>query len=455
MTADQKERINSFLLRHDASLETLSKGRIKQLKKVDDIIQEKLKRISEAKNCLQTSAINISTISAESGISRKTFYNNELLKKYVESYTSDEEKVASAKELEAAKLRIEELEKQVHDMVDRDIETGKLWHENEVLNKEIRNLKTQLSSFKAKYEETHLELVRLQREQRSNNVISFPKSSDAGGPAPVPIKKRTGTDPNTFNIGISYGSTLDFLGALNVSAACGTHTLMVYCDNEYFDTPAPSALKGFRLVIHGPLNANLASPDPRIRVSSVKRLLAIIKKCNSISQYISAFIVHPGSAEDDGFLIESMKELLKAARFKIAVETMAGRGNELCTTLEQLNHLTEALSPYNNFSICVDTCHMSDAGYSLENADAFLSKLTEAVPVSRISCVHVNDSCNPTGSHKDRHAVIGTGTIPVKSLARIATYEYFYDIPKILESPQDSDAEHLTFKEEIHKLLTA
>ena len=73
---------------------------------------------------------------------------------------------------------------------------------------------------------------------------------------------------------------------------------------------------------------------------------------------------------------------------------------------------------------------------------------------SRISCVHVNDSCNPTGSHKDRHAVIGTGTIPVKSLARIATYEYFYDIPKILESPQNSDAEHLTFKEEMQKLLT-
>ena len=104
MTADQKERIDSFLLRHNASLGTLSKGRIKQLRKVDDIIQEKLRRISEAKNCLQTSAINISTISAESGISRKTFYNNELLKKYVESYASDEERTASAKELEAAKL---------------------------------------------------------------------------------------------------------------------------------------------------------------------------------------------------------------------------------------------------------------------------------------------------------------------------------------------------------------
>ena len=105
------------------------------------------------------------------------------------------------------------------------------------------------------------------------------------------------------------------------------------------------------------------------------------------------------------------------------------------------------------FSFCLDTCHISDAGFSLEDANAFITQFTSIVPIDLISCVHVNDSLNEVGSHKDYHAVIGTGNIPVKSLARLTTFEEFYDIPKIIESPQDYDSEWLTFSDEMKLLL--
>lgn len=444
-------RINAFLAHHNANLDTLSKGRQKQFLQIDTAIQGRLHRIASAKEALKTYVINISTIAMDAGISRKTFYNNELLRMFVESYSTDDGKVAPASALSSARNKIADLDHQLQDMLDRDIETGKLWHENESLHNEIKNMRVQISNLQQKYEEVRIENDQLRMRVRSNVIdIGTLRNTDS---TTIPMKKRVGTNPDTFNLGISYGTTLDFQGSLDVAAKCGTHTIMLYCDNEYFEVPTEATLKLYNIVIHGPVNINLANPDPRIRKTSVRRILAIIKKCNTFHQYITSFVLHPGSADDISCLIESLKEILAESKFKIAIETMAGRGKELCSNLNQISTLCNSLCGYSNFSICLDTCHMSDAGYDLTDVNGFIKQLLLAIPIEKISCIHINDSMNEVGLHKDRHTKIGTGKIPLKSLAQIVTYEEFFKVPKIIETPQNCEEGKLTFAEEMKSLL--
>ena len=444
-------RINAFLAHHNANLDTLSKGRQKQFLQIDTAIQGRLHRIASAKEALKTYVINISTIAMDAGISRKTFYNNELLRMFVESYSTDDGKVAPASALSSARNKIADLDHQLQDMLDRDIETGKLWHENESLHNEIKNMRVQISNLQQKYEEVRIENDQLRMRGRSNVIdIGTLRNTDS---TTIPMKKRVGTNPDTFNLGISYGTTLDFQGSLDVAAKCGTHTIMLYCDNEYFEVPTEATLKLYNIVIHGPVNINLANPDPRIRKTSVRRILAIIKKCNTFHQYITSFVLHPGSADDISCLIESLKEILAESKFKIAIETMAGRGKELCSNLNQISTLCNSLCGYSNFSICLDTCHMSDAGYDLTDVNGFIKQLLLAIPIEKISCIHINDSMNEVGLHKDRHTKIGTGKIPLKSLAQIVTCEEFFKVPKIIETPQNCEEGKLTFAEEMKSLL--
>ena len=96
---------------------------------------------------------------------------------------------------------------------------------------------------------------------------------------------------------------------------------------------------------------------------------------------------------------------------------------------------------------------MNDAGYNLEKPNEFVNQLLHTIPVERISCIHINDSMSVTGSHKDRHATIGTGYIPVSSLAYIVKYKQFQNIPKIIESPQDLDKVKYTYMDEMKLLL--
>lgn len=445
----QADRINAFLAKHNASIDTISKRLLGQLVLVDNAVQARLYKSAQARSNLRSSSVNIKTISEDTGISNKTFYNNELLGKFVESFAADKEKTASAAELTAAKERIAELEQIVEDMINRDINDGKLLHENEMLNNTIKQNRTHISNLERQLAEARLAASRTE----PGKVIAFPTAAKAA--APVTPTKRIGTDPDTFNLGIAHGSTDNFLDALKTAKDCGTHTVMLYCDNEYFETPTASALKGFNIVIHGPLNINLASEDKGIRDSSVKRMRAIIRKCNTFGSYIKAFVIHPGSCDNNRMLIDSLTELLQDARFPLSLETMAGKGRELCSTLEEMHDLCERFKDYDNFTVCIDTCHMSDAGYRIADGDQFIKDLTTAIPLSKISCIHLNDSQNHAGSRKDRHAEIGKGCIPLLGLRKIATYEYFYDIPKVIETPQNPETNELTFPTEMKRLLAS
>ncbi|MDU6525137.1 MAG: deoxyribonuclease IV, partial [Enterococcus sp.] len=128
--------------------------------------------------------------------------------------------------------------------------------------------------------------------------------------------------------------------------------------------------------------------------------------------------------------------LTKEHRAQIALETMAGKGTELGKSFEELAYIIDGVSLNEKLSVTFDTCHTNDAGYNVkEDFDAVLEEFDKVIGLDRLKVIHLNDSKNPQGSHKDRHANIGFGTIGFDALNYIAHHEQLKELPKILETP--------------------
>lgn len=142
MDEETLKRINSFLNEQGQSIKSIPKNRLQQLEKTDKAIQERLLQIAKAKDILNTCKINVSVIAEDSGISRKTFYNNDLLRLFVEKYSHEPEESASLSELQRLKEKNQQFKLQVDAFLIRDIETENLRHENMKLATEISHLQT-------------------------------------------------------------------------------------------------------------------------------------------------------------------------------------------------------------------------------------------------------------------------------------------------------------------------
>jgi predicted RNase H-like nuclease (RuvC/YqgF family) len=175
MENEALDRINNFLARHGASSDTISKSRMTQLKNVDTAIQVRLAEIQKAKEVLKGRPINVSTIASDTGIARKTFYNNELLRLFVDEYsTLPDDKTVSQDDLERLKGKCDNAEKQIKQFLLRDIEAENLRYENMRLQAEIQNLENRNHSLENLYEEQRLELEELrQKVPKGSNVIQI------------------------------------------------------------------------------------------------------------------------------------------------------------------------------------------------------------------------------------------------------------------------------------------
>ena len=119
----------------------------------------------------------------------------------------------------------------------------------------------------------------------------------------------------------------------------------------------------------------------------------------------------------------------------ILLETMAGKGSEVGSTLEEIKRIIDLVDDKDHIGVCLDTCHLNDAGYDMKEFDSFLEQFDQVIGIDKIGCVHVNDSKNVLGSHKDRHENIGFGTIGFDTLLSIIYNQRLENIPKILETP--------------------
>lgn len=277
---------------------------------------------------------------------------------------------------------------------------------------------------------------------------------------------------------VSFGAE-QILGSVKEAISYGANTFMFYTGapqntvrkdinmdltNEAKKLMEENDIDINNVICHAPYIINLANDlDPLKYDFSINFLKNEIKRCEEIE--IKYIVLHPGSsvgiertrALDN--IASALNIIIKSdTKVMILLETMAGKGTECGCNLEEIKYLIDNVNLKDKIGVCIDTCHLNDAGYDMHNFDDFLKLFDEKIGLNYIKCVHVNDSKNETGSHKDRHANIGYGTIGYDTILNIVNNEKLKDIPKILETPyignSDEDKERLypPYKFEIEEL---
>ena len=219
------------------------------------------------------------------------------------------------------------------------------------------------------------------------------------------------------------------------------------------------------IIVHAPYIINLANTvKPETYELAVEFLEKEIIRTAAMKSRI--LVLHPGSHVDAGVeagtaqIIKGLTTVLNKNddNVYIALETMAGKGSEIGRTFEELKAIYDGVDKKERLRVCFDTCHVNDAGYDIVNHyDEVFDEFDSILGLDQIAVFHINDSMNPLGAHKDRHANIDKGTIGYNTLKRLIHDERFMAVPKILETPwvavEGTDKKEPPYKEEIAWLL--
>lgn len=220
------------------------------------------------------------------------------------------------------------------------------------------------------------------------------------------------------------------------------------------------------IVVHAPYIINLANTvKPETYELAVEFLEKEIIRTAAMRSRI--MVLHPGSHVNAGVeagiaqVIKGLNTVINQNDddVYIALETMAGKGSEVGRTFEELKAIYDGVDKKDRLRVCFDTCHVNDAGYDIVNHyDEVFEEFDKVIGLDQIAVFHINDSMNPLGAHKDRHANIDKGSIGYETLHRLVHDERFIDVPKILETPwlaeEGSDKKTKPpYKEEIEWLL--
>lgn len=267
---------------------------------------------------------------------------------------------------------------------------------------------------------------------------------------------------------VGFKKDSQLLGSLKEALSYGANTFMFYTGAPQNTSRYPimdgltlEALtlmkeKGFdysKVVVHAPYIINLANDkDPDKFMFSVRFLQEELERCSLLG--IHKLVLHPGSHVGLGVdaaisnIAKGLNMILGTYDVCILLETMAGKGTEVGCTIEEIKRIIDLVDDKEHIGVCLDTCHLNDAGYDMRDFEHFLDDFDRLIGISNIGCVHINDSKNVLGAHKDRHENIGFGTIGFDTLLSIIYNKRLLDIPKILETPY-IDKEYAPYKYEI------
>ena len=195
------------------------------------------------------------------------------------------------------------------------------------------------------------------------------------------------------------------------------------------------------LLAHAPYTMNPCAAKEDLRTFARNTMKEDLARLELLPDVMFNF--HPGSHVKQGteigipLIADALNEILSAeGKTLVLLETMAGKGSEVGRTFEELRKIYDRVERKDRLRVCFDTCHVNDAGYDLVNDyEGVLAQFDKILGLNQIAVIHVNDSLNPLGAHKDRHANIGQGTIGYETLHRIVHDERFTAVPKILETP--------------------
>jgi deoxyribonuclease-4 len=198
-----------------------------------------------------------------------------------------------------------------------------------------------------------------------------------------------------------------------------------------------------RLVAHAPYTMNLCSSKPETRAFARRSLAEDLERLESLPG--NHYNFHPGSHVGQGseegirLICQGLNEVLDAGQATtVLLETMAGKGTEVGRSFEELARIIDGTDHDELLGVCLDTCHVSDAGYDIaSDLDGVLDEFDRVIGLGRLRALHLNDSKNPCGSHKDRHEKIGLGTLGTPTFAAVMSNPRLVGLPMILETPND------------------
>lgn len=200
-----------------------------------------------------------------------------------------------------------------------------------------------------------------------------------------------------------------------------------------------------KLVAHAPYTMNACSADQKIRDFAVFAMKDDIKRMEYTPNNYYNF--HPGSHVKQGaevgikLISEQLNTVLTPEQTTIVLlETMAGKGSEVGRNFEEIQEIIKRTELKEKLGVCLDTCHVWDGGYDIAgNLENVLESFDKIIGLEKLKAVHLNDSLNPMGSHKDRHARIGEGTIGLDALIKVINHPALKNLPFILETPNDME----------------
>lgn len=269
---------------------------------------------------------------------------------------------------------------------------------------------------------------------------------------------------------VGFSKNDQLLGSLKEALSYGANTFMFYTGapqntrrypiEDGLTLEALSIMKEegidySKVVVHAPYIVNLANDgDPEKYQFSVNFLQEEIERCKLLG--ITKLVLHPGSHVGLGMdraisNIANAINMISNDSVVILLETMAGKGTEVGSKLEEIKQIIDLVDNKDLIGVCLDTCHLSDAGYDISNWDKLLDEIDSVIGLDKIGCVHVNDSKNENGAHKDRHENFGYGHIGFDTLLGIIYNERLENVPKILETPY-VDREYPPYKYEIEMI---
>ena len=199
------------------------------------------------------------------------------------------------------------------------------------------------------------------------------------------------------------------------------------------------------IVAHAPYTLNACAAKEDLRVFARETMADDLQRMEYISGNYYNF--HPGSHVGQGseIGIEKIAEILNDVLFPeqtttVLLETMAGKGSEVGRSFEELRAILDRVKLQEKMGICFDTCHVWDAGYDIvHDLDGVLQEFERVIGLNRLKAIHINDSMNPLGAHKDRHEKIGQGNIGLETFVRIINHPDLCHLPFVLETPNDDD----------------
>ena len=276
-----------------------------------------------------------------------------------------------------------------------------------------------------------------------------------------------------FYIGCHLSASDGFLAMGKTALSIGANTFQFFTRNPRGSKakaidPADvaaflelAAEHGFgTLVAHAPYTINPCSKDERTREFARMTLADDLRRMEHIPGNVYNF--HPGSHTGQGMeagicqIAETLNAILTPdIRTTVLLETMSGKGSEVGSRFEELREIIDRVELSDKLGVCLDTCHVSDAGYDIAgDPDGVLTEFDRVIGLDRLRAVHVNDSLNPVGSHKDRHARIGEGCLGAEALGRVVRHPALQGLPFVLETPNELPgyAREIALLKELHGL---